>query len=245
MWKQKKTKLTAFLARYYNKNISYKTLWILILAVPLYILDIFCCIQQTWQLHSAVFTDIPIKFGCKTDLNVWPDFLTLVAPLTVSCFVLFKFPWFLFFCVCTFFSIPLLGPESDQPWESSGHKVLWEWGGTGPPQVRDTVCTGSFQHKSTTKTWGNQGREGKQCQLGNKHLEKSLVSKQILDSHLQNKVDFYHLTYFYPTISSQFFPDGSISQEFFSSRYGNGCFYQWLIQTSKPMSLGLPWWSSG
>lgn len=154
MWKQKKAKLTAFLARYHDKNISYKTLWILILAIPLYTLDIFCCIQQNWQRYSAVFTDIPIKLGCKTDLNVWPDFLTLVAPLTVSCFVLFKFPWFLFFYICTFFSIPLLGPESDQPWESPGHKVPWEWEGTGPPQVRDTVCTGSFQHKSTTKTCG-------------------------------------------------------------------------------------------
>lgn len=77
--------------------------------------------------------------------------------------------------------------------------------------------------------WGNQGHEGKQCQLGNKHLEKSLVSKLILDLHLQNKVDFYDLTYFYPTIGSQFFPNGSISQEFFSSQYGNSCFYQRLI----------------
>lgn len=52
---KKKTKLTTFLARYHDINISCKTLWILILALPLYTLDIFCWIQQTWQVHSLIF----------------------------------------------------------------------------------------------------------------------------------------------------------------------------------------------
>ena len=210
MWKQKKTKWTTFLARYHDINISCKTLWILILALPLYTLDIFCCIQQNWQVHSPIFHRhshqawLQIRSQCLTRFPRFGG--TSYSLLFSSSFHDFCFPMFVHS-----FSFHLLGFEFDQLWESPGHKVILEWGGTGPSQVGNTARTGSFWHKSTKKdTWGNQCHQGKQCQLKNKHLKKSLVSNWILDSHLQ-KVDFYHLTYFHPTVGSQFFPDGNIS----------------------------------
>lgn len=149
MWKQKKTKLTTFLARYHGKPYGF-----LILALPLYASDILYCIQQAWQWPSPIFHRHSHQAGCKSDLNVWPDFLMSVSPLPVSCLVLFQFPWFLFFCVCTFFSFHLLGLEFDRLREAPGHKFPLKWGGTGLSQAGATGCAASFRCKSTTVTRG-------------------------------------------------------------------------------------------
>lgn len=147
-------KSATFLARYYYIIYHVKPYGSWFWHVHCMLRHFFAVFSEPGKYILQYFIDIPIKLGCKSDLNVWPYFLMLVALLTSSCFLLCKFPWFLFFYVCPLFSFHLLGIRFDQLYESPCHKFWLEWEGTGPYQVGHAACTGSFQHKSTTKTCG-------------------------------------------------------------------------------------------
>lgn len=116
MWKQKKTKWTTFGARYHNINISCKTLWILILALPLYTLDIFCCIQQNWQVHSPIFHRHSHQAWLQVrsqGLTRFPHFGgTSYSLLFSSSFHDFCFPMFVHSSAFTYLALNLISSES-------------------------------------------------------------------------------------------------------------------------------------
>lgn len=101
-------KSATFLARYYYIIYHAKPYGSWFWHVHCMLRHFFAVFSEPGKYILQYFIDIPIKLGCKSDLNVWPYFLMLVALLTSSCFLLCKFPWFLFFYVCPYFLMLLI-----------------------------------------------------------------------------------------------------------------------------------------
>lgn len=187
VWKQKKTKLTTFLARYHYTLC--KTLWILILARALYALDSFLLFSANL---TTTFSHISQTFPSSLAANQmsmsdhisslrWHLLHSLV--LFFSSFHDFCFSMFVHSSAFTYLalnlvsSVSLLATNFYQSEEELAHY-----------QVGCTACAGSFRCKSTTKTCGEKCCDGKQCQVKNKHVKRSLVSNWILDSTYKTKL---------------------------------------------------------
>lgn len=136
--KQKENiKLTTFLARYHYT--SCKTLWILILALPLCALNIsffffFFAVFSRPNNFSPVFhrhfhqARLQIRSQC---LTIFPHFsgtsyILLFCSLQVS---------MIFVVLCLYAYTALTSFEFDRFCESPGHKFLLEWKGTGPARL--------------------------------------------------------------------------------------------------------------